>query len=86
MVLLKQSTISGEYNVIGAYFSNCNLSSLRMEINGNIFVSMSSSSPNNIANLFHHTLSNLKDDKNLLSLQSFKNGRTIYSWDLHVRL
>ena len=84
MVFLKQSAINGEYNVNGAHFSHCNLSSLRMEINGNTYASMSSSFPNNIANLFYHTLSNLKDDKNLLSLQSFKNGRTIYSWDLRT--
>ena len=84
MVFFKQSAVSGEYNVNGAHFSHCNLSSLRMEINGNTFVSMSSSFPNNIANLFYHTLSNLKDDKNLLTLQSYKNGRTIYSWDLRT--
>ena len=26
----------------------------------------------------------LKDDENLLTLQSFKNGRTIYSWHLRT--
>ena len=47
-----------------------------MDINGNTFASISFSFPNNIANIFYHTSSNLRDDKNLLSLQSFKNGRT----------
>ena len=55
-----------------------------MEIIGNTFTSMSSSFPNNIANHFYHTLSNLKDDKTLLSIQSFKNGRTIYLLDLRT--
>ena len=53
MVFLKQSEISVEYNVNGTYFSNCNLSSLPMETNGNRFASMSF--PNNIATLFYHT-------------------------------
>ena len=83
MVFLKQSEIGGEYNVNGAHFSKCNLSSLRMEINGNTFASIFSSYPNNIAILSYHTLSNLIDDKKMLTLQSFKNGRTIYSWNLH---
>ena len=63
-------TISGEYNVNEAQFSNCNSSSLRMGINGN-----TSSFPNYIANL----LFNLEDDTNLLTFQSLKNGRMIYS-------
>ena len=70
MVFLKQLAISDKYNVNGAYFSNCNLCSLRMEIDGNTFAQMSSSFSNNIANLFYHKLSNLKDDTNLF--QSIK--------------
>ena len=60
MVFLKQLIKSGEYNLNRAYFSNFNLASLRMEIIGNTFASMSSSFPNNIANTLYHILSNLK--------------------------
>ena len=81
MVFLKLAATSGEYNVNGAHFSHFDFSSLFMEINGNTFASMSSLFLYNIADLFHHTLTNLKDDTNLLTLQSFKNGRMIYSWD-----
>ena len=38
--------------------------------------------PSEESNLFHHTLTNSKTDCNLLSLQLFRKGRTIYSWDL----
>ena len=84
VVFLKHSAVNGAYAVNGSFFSNCDLSSLRMEINGNTHAAMSCSFPNSVANLFHHTLSNLKGDSNLLTLQSFKNGRTIYSWDLRT--
>ena len=84
MVFLKQSTIICEYNANGVSFSNCILYSLSREIDGNTFASMSYSFPNNIANLFYQTLFTLKDDTNWLILQSFKNGRTIYSWDLRT--
>lgn len=82
MVFLKQTAVNGVYNVNGAHFSNCNLSSLRMEINGNTHSAMTCSFPNEVTNIFHHTLSNLKSNKHLLTLQSFKNGKTIHCWDL----
>ena len=82
---LKQPAINGEYNVNREHFSKYILSSLCMEINGNTFASISSSFPNNVTNLFYHTLSNLRYDKNVLTHQSFKIGRTRYSWDLRTK-
>ena len=82
MFFMKQSAVNGVYNVNGAHLPHCSLSSLRMEINGNTHSAMVSNFPDNAANMFHHTICNLKDDNNLLTLQSFKNGRTIHSWDL----
>ena len=74
MVFLKQLGISGKYDVNGVYFSYCILSSLRMEMNGNTFASMFSSFPNNIANLFYHTLSNLKDDEKFVESSVIQKG------------
>ena len=51
MIFLNKSVIKGVYNVNVAHRSNCNLTSLRMEINGNTYASMSSSFPNNVTNL-----------------------------------
>ena len=84
MVILKQSAVNGQFNLNGAHFAHCNLTSLRLEINGNTHSAMTFSFPGNVANVFHHTITSLKNDDNLLSLQSFKHGRTIYSWDLRA--
>ena len=79
---INQRSLSGSYDRNGAYFTNCDLSSLRMDLNGNTVTSMSSIFPNQVANLFYHTIFNLKDSKHLLTHQNFKKGRTIYTWDL----
>ena len=82
VVFIRQAAINGQFNLNGAHLAHCNLSSIRMEINGNTYSSMTTSFPNNIANLFYHTLTNLKCEDNMLNYQSFKSGRTIHSWDL----
>ena len=82
MFFMKQTALNGAVNVNGAYLAHCNMSSLRLEINGNTHSAMTSNFPDNVTNLFHNTLFNLKDDNNLTTLHSFKKGRTIYSWDL----
>ena len=79
---MKQKNSNGDMKRNAAHFSNCNLSSLRMELNGNTLTSLSANYPNQIANIFHHTIFNLKEKDGLISLQNFKNGRTIHVWDL----
>ena len=82
MVFVKQAALNGRNNLNAGYFSHCNISSVRLEINGNCHSALTGSFPNSIANIFHPTLTNLKSEDNLITLQSFKDGRTIYAWDL----
>ena len=79
---IKQRSINGAYNQNAAYFTHCNMSSIRMELNGNTISSLTCNFPNQIANVFHNSLFHIKNDDNLLTLQNFKQGRTIYIWDL----
>ena len=62
--------------------THCNISSLQLQVNGNIVSSLNASFPKEVASMFHHTLLNMKNDKNLMNLKNFKEGRTIFTWDL----
>ena len=82
MFFIRQSAVNGSYNANAAFLTHCNIASLQLQVNGNIVTSMNASFPNEVANVFHTTLLNMKNDKNLLNLKNFKEGRTIFTWDL----
>ena len=79
---IKQKALVGSYNENGAYLSHCNMSSLRLDLNGNTISSYQTSFPKQFANVFHHTLFNLKGSSHLLTHQNFKQGRAVYMFDL----
>ena len=80
--LIHQSNLNGSYKRNSAFLSNGNISNLLLEINGNTYSSLSGSFPDQVAHIFHQTLNNINGDNHLLSLQSFKEGRCIYAYDL----
>ena len=83
LFFIRQSAVSGNYTNNGAYLSNCNISSVQLQLNGNIITSLNASFPDGIANVFHHTLINNGNvGENLLSMQTYREGRTIFVWDL----
>ena len=79
---MKQRNSNGDLKRNSAYFTHCNMSAIRMELNGNTVTSLTSNFPDQIASVFHHTIFNIKEKDGLISLQNFKKGRTIYAWDL----
>ena len=81
---IPQANLYGEFDRNAAYFSNASLENVRLEINGNTISSITSKFPTNIAHIFHHTLSNLRSEHNLLNLKTFKDGRTIIAYDLRT--
>ena len=81
---IPQANLYGEFDRNAAYFSNASLENVRLEINGNTISSITSKFPTNIAHIFHHTLSNLRGEHNLLNLKTFKDGRTIIAYDLRT--
>ena len=80
--LIKQSSLNGEYNKNGAYLTHANISNIRLDVNGNTVSSTNSSFPGSIAQVFHHTLTNIKDSNHLLTYQNFKKGRAVFCWNL----
>ena len=83
LFFLRQSAVNGSYTRNGAYFSNCNVSSLQLQLNGNNVTSLNATFPKHVASMFHHTLINNGNiGQNLLSQKTFKDGRTIFVWDL----
>ena len=82
MFFISQTAINGSYTRNAAYLSNCNINSVRLEVNGNTLSSLNTSFPDEVANLFHHTISNSKENCNLLTLPLFRNGRTLFTYDL----
>ena len=82
LFFIKQENLSGNYSRNGAYLDHCNLSSVRLDINSNQFSCLICNFPNESANVFHNTLVNIKSEKTLLTYDNFKQGRTIFAWDL----
>ena len=61
---------------------HCNINSLRLEIDGNVISSLAGSLPSQSARFFNHTLENLMGKDHLLTYDNFKDGRTIFTFDL----
>ena len=77
-------SLNGVYGEHGAYLNHAVLSSIRTELNGNAFTDIKVKFPDEVENIFHHTLSSLKKGKNELTLQSRKEGRTIFTWKMNT--
>ena len=82
LFFIRQSSVNGTYKDNAAFLTHCNVSSLQLHVNGNNISQLNGDFPDHIANIFHHTLINLGSEKNLLTLSNFKQGRTIFTWDL----
>ena len=83
LFFLTQSSANGSYHNNGAHFTHANISSLRLEANGQTISAFHADfEQEQFANLFHHTLSNVQCSDNLLTLKNFKKGRTIFCWNL----
>ena len=80
--IMKQSNLNGSYKQNGAFLTHGNISNILLEINGNTYSSLTGSFPDQVAHIFQQTLNNINGDNHLLSLQSFKEGRCVYAYDL----
>lgn len=80
--LISQTALSGNYTRNPTFLQNCNISSLRLDVNGNVHSHLTGSFPNNITQYFIKTLMGLSGDKTLLTHGNFKSGRTLFAFDL----
>jgi len=82
MCIISQTANNGSYTRNASYFSHCNLSNVTLDINGNTVSKLTCTFPSQIAQIFHNTISNLANTRNLLTIDNFKRGRTIMAWNL----
>ena len=80
--LTSQDAFNGNYKKNSGYLEDCNINSLRLEIDGNINSSIIGGIPSQSARFFNHTLENLMGKEHLLTYENFKDGRTIFAFDL----
>ena len=83
---IRQKALNGSYEYNSTHLNHCNISSIDLDINGNSVSALKGSFLDEIARIFHHTLINLKNNSNLLSHQSFGDGRMICMWNLQTSL
>ena len=78
--------MNGAFDYNSLHLHHCNISSIDLDINGSSVSALKGAFPNEVAQMFHNTLNNLINHNNLLSLQSFVDGRTINVWNLKTSL
>ena len=84
--MLRQASANGSQINNGAYLTHGSLSSIRLEVNGNIISSFQTDFKNEeIAHLFHHNILNNDCEDNLITYNNFIDGRTIYTWQLAAK-
>ena len=77
-----QDALNGNIKKNSGYLEHCNINSLRLEVDGNVISSVTGSFPSQPARFFNHTLENLTGRHHLLTFDNFKDGRTIFAFDL----
>ena len=77
-----QDALNGNIKKNSGYLEHCNINSLRLEIDGNVISSITGTFPSQPSKFFNHTLENLTGRHHLLTYDNFKDGRTIFAFDL----
>ena len=79
---INQDAVNGNYKRSPLYLSNCNVTSIRLDLNGQTYRSITGSFPNNYSLFFLNTLQSLDSDGNLLTYENFAKGKSIFAFDL----
>jgi len=81
--IIAQDADNGSYSRNACYFTDCNLSNVSLEVNGNPVSKMECEFPSEIAQLFYNTITNLPSTHHLFTVNNFKKGRTVLAWNLN---
>ena len=79
--LINQKNLSGEFNKNSLHIPHCNVSNIKIDINGSSVSNISTSFPHFVTNALYRTLEVIGKN-NLLTHKNFSNGRTVYAFDL----
>ena len=82
LFFISQAALNGDYTRNPTFLQNCNLSSVRVDVNGNVQSQLTGSFPNNVTQYFIKSLINIGSEKTLLIYNNYKSGRTIFVFDL----
>jgi hypothetical protein len=83
LFIVDQDSVNGSYARNAAFFTHCNLTNLKLEINGNAMSNISCNFPDSIAQAYYQTLSasGVNKGKSLLTFDHFRSGRSIFCWE-----
>lgn len=82
MMMVDMRNFSGNFDRNPLYFSNCDLTNIHISINGSTIYNIYSSFPSNITRLYYESQKSLGNDhENIISFDSFKNGRTVMTFN-----
>ena len=79
---MDQENAKGAYSKNSAYFTHANVNNIRVEVNGHTIFALTGSYPEHIARMIQSTLDSVQSENNLLTVDSFRKGRTIHAFDL----
>lgn len=86
MFFISQNASSGSYNRNPLYLNHCSVNNIRLDVNGSVHSQTLGSFPNNVAQFLTNTLKNSNSKENLISLSNFKEGRSLFVYDLNPSL
>ena len=84
IVFMDQENAKGGYSKNSAYFTHANVNNIRVEVNGHTIFALTGSYPEHIARMIQSTLDSVQSENNLLTVDSFKKGRTLHAFDLRA--
>ena len=80
--MMRQDVLNGSINLNGAYMEHCGISSIRLEVDGHTVSYLQGRFTGRVTQFYTHLMNNVKSKENLLSYSTFKEGRTLFCWDL----
>ena len=82
MFIVSQQSLNGAINRNPFYLHHCNITSVRVNVNGNNRYSLSGSFPNHTADYYVSLLDTLKSRHTLITAENFVAERTVFVFDL----
>jgi len=80
--IVSQAALSGDFTRNPVHLQHCNLTHLRLELDGQLHSSLSGDFDTKYAQFLVNTLMNLGHDTNMLNVNNFKDGKTIFVFNL----
>ena len=84
VLFMNQENAKGGYSKNSAYFTHANVNNICVKVNGHTIFAQTGTYPHHIAKMLQSTLDSIQSENNLLTVASFRKGRTIHAFDLRA--